>query len=216
MSKAIATQADIDRGVAALLDLDPSLADVAARAGPVPLRMRSGGLRGLCAIIVAQQVSKASADAIFARLEAETDLDDANEVAGLSEEACRRAGLSRSKQTTVIALAEAVADRRLDLPRLAHLPPGTAIAELVAHKGIGVWTAECYLLFCIGHPDIFPAGDLALQVAVATALELDERPSPKQLGEIAVRWSPHRSIAARMFWAYYGDLTRRDAMPVAG
>ena len=211
----IRTEADIAAALAALAETDPRLEPVIARAGTVPLRRATGGLRGLAGIIVSQQVSKASADAIFGRFAAEVDLDDPEAVLAAEDEAFRRAGLSRPKQRTMLAVAEAIRDGRLDLTRVERAPVEDAIAEFVAIRGIGVWTAECYLLFCAGHPDVFPAGDLALQAALAHAFDHETRPGPKALAAIAEHWSPHRSVAARLFWSYYGTVTRRDVAPVA-
>ncbi|MEN3791454.1 DNA-3-methyladenine glycosylase 2 family protein [Fulvimarina sp. MAC3] len=209
----IATKADIDAELAALASLDSRLAPVIEASGELPLRRQAEGLRGLCAIVTAQQVSKASAEAIFSRFQKEADLDDHRAILALDDAAYRRAGLSRPKQATISELARAVEDGDLDFSRLAAADGTVAIAELVKLKGIGVWTAECYLLFSTGHRDIFPAGDLALQVAVAMAFGLKERPKPKQLAEIAKAWAPHRSTAARLFWAYYAACTKRDAAP---
>ncbi|ALN74396.1 hypothetical protein M673_16830 [Aureimonas sp. AU20] len=211
---AIRTEADIARALAALMEADPRLGPVLARAGEVPLRRSAGGLRGLLGTIVAQQVSRASADAIFARFAQEVDLDDASALNAAPDEALRRAGLSRPKMRTVRVIAEAVASGALDFNRLQRLDAAGAIAEMTAVHGIGRWTAECHLLFALGHPDVFPAGDLALQIAVADALDLPERPKEKPLAAIAALWSPHRATAARLFWSYYHALTRRDAAPV--
>ena len=209
----IRTAADIDAALEALVRADPRLAPVVARAGTVPLRRTAGGLRGLIGTIMAQQVSRASAEAIFARLAAEVDLDDAAALIAAPDEALRRAGLSAPKMRTLRAIAEAVATGALDFERLERLEAGDAIAEMTAVHGIGRWTAECHLLFSMGHPDLFPAGDLALQVAVGHALEMQERPKEKPLAVLAERWSPHRATAARLFWSYYHAITRRDAAP---
>lgn len=211
----IRTSADIEAALDALVRADPRLAPVVARAGPVPLRRTAGGLRGLVGTITAQQVSRASADAIFARLAGEVDLDDAAALLGATDEALRRGGLSRPKMRTLRAIAEAVVSGALDFDRLERLDADSAIAEMVAIHGIGRWTAECHLLFALGHPDVFPAGDLALQVAVGHALDLAERPKEKPLAQLAERWSPHRATAARLFWSYYAAITRRDAAPAS-
>jgi DNA-3-methyladenine glycosylase II len=211
----IRTEADVAAGLAALRRADPRLAAVIHRAGPVPLRRRAGGLAGLIAIIVGQQVSRASAEAIHARLVAEIDVGSAPAILAASDEAYRRAGMSRPKQQTLLAVAQALEERRLDFRRMEAAPAEAAIAELVAVRGIGPWTAECYLLFCSGHPDVFPAGDLALQVAVGHAFGHASRPSARDLAALAAAWSPHRAVAARLFWSYYAALTQRDAMPLA-
>lgn len=209
----IRTSADIEAALDALVRADSRLAPVVARAGPVPLRRTGGGLRGLIGTIIAQQVSRASADAIFARLAGEVDLDDAAALLAASDEALRRGGLSRPKMRTLRAIAQAVVSGALDFERLERLDADEAIAEMVAIHGIGRWTAECHLLFAMGHPDVFPAGDLALQIAVGHALEMQERPKEKPLAKLAECWSPHRATAARLFWSYYHAITRRDAAP---
>ncbi|EAU42438.1 putative dna-3-methyladenine glycosidase ii protein [Fulvimarina pelagi HTCC2506] len=210
----ITSAEDILTELDALAALDPRLLPVIETAGSIPIRRQAEGLRGLCAIVVAQQVSKASADAIFRRLEAEADLDDHDAILALDEGALRRAGLSRPKQATIRELARARAEGTLDFARLASASGRDAIADLVKLRGIGVWTAECYLLFAVGHRDVFPVGDLALQEAVRMVFGLEDRPKPEELSAIAESWAPHRSTAARLFWAYYATRNRRDGTPV--
>ena len=125
-----------------------------------------------------------------------------------SEEALRSAGLSGPKIRTLTGIAAAAADG-FDLIAVHDLPAEQAMATMTALKGIGPWTAEIYLLFCVGHPDIFPAGDLALQSAAHHGLKLRKRPNEKKLRKIAEKWSPWRGVAARLFWAYYRK--RREA-----
>ncbi|WAP69721.1 DNA-3-methyladenine glycosylase family protein [Jiella pelagia] len=209
----IRTEADISEALAALTQADGRLSRVLDTAGTVPLRRARSGLEGLLAIVVAQQVSKASADAIFGRLETAVDLSDPHAILAADDATLRAAGLSRPKQRTVRAIAEAIAEGRVDLSRCEAAAAEEAIAELVAVRGIGVWTAECWLLFCAGHRDIFPAGDLALQAAVAHAFDHESRPTAKRLTEIAEAWRPHRSVAARLFWAYYGAIHKREVVP---
>ncbi len=209
----IDSEADIARELEKLVLLDARLAKVVDIAGDVPLRRTAPGLRGLIGTVVGQQVSRASAEAIFGRFARLVDLDDPMAILAADPTVLREAGLSAAKQRTALALAEAVRDARIDLDRIDRLSPGAAIAELTALPGIGVWTAECYLLFAAGHSDVFPAGDLALQVAVAHAFALPERPKEKSLALLGARWSPHRSVAARLFWSYYHAVTRRDAAP---
>lgn len=211
----IRTQDDLDQALAALVAADPQLVPVARRAGPLPLRAMPTGLRGFAATIIGQQVSRASAAAIFARFEREVDLDDPLSILRANEAAFRRAGLSAAKHRTMLAIAEAIRDGRLDFTRINEAPAETAVAEMVAVRGIGRWTAESYLLFSLGHRDVFPAGDLALQVAVADALGHEARLREKPLQTLAERWRPGRAVAARLFWAYYATLTRRDAVPAA-
>lgn len=206
---------DIAEALDALAVADPRLCPVIELSGEVPLRLSTADFRGLASIIVSQQVSRASAEAIFGRLVSLIDPLDAPNFLKAGEDVLREAGLSRPKQRALANAAIAVNEGELDLTRLCELPHDEAMATMIAVKGIGPWTAEIYLLFCAGHADIFPAGDLALQEAVRHAHGLEERPADKQLREIAELWSPWRGVAARLFWAYYKTIKDgRDAMPV--
>lgn len=210
---AIETDADIARGLAALRAADRRLDPVIAQSGPVPLRRSEPGFASLASVIVSQQVSKQSAAAIWSRLVALVDpLDPAAFLAG-GEDAWRAAGLSRPKQRTLVAVSEAVLAGRLDLHRLCEIGGDDAIAEMTAIRGIGPWTAEVYLLFAAGHPDIFPAGDIALQAAVADAFGLGARPRDRELRMLAESWAPWRGVAARLFWAFYAARRGRDVAP---
>lgn len=209
----IRSEVDIEAALVDLSRRDERLVRVVELAGPVPLRRSSSGLAGLSNIVVSQQVSKASAKAIFSRLCLEVDIGDAASFLAVEEEAFRRAGLSRPKQRTMLAICQSIVDGRLDFARVESASAEEAIAEMTAISGIGPWTAECYLLFCAGHADIFPGGDLALQAAVGHAFAHETRPGASTVKEIAALWSPYRSVAARLFWAYYGAVNRRDAAP---
>jgi len=204
---------DITEGVAALQHADPRLSAVVLQAGDIPLRLSEPGFASLVSIVVSQQVSRASADAILGRLLSLVDPLDAAGIRAGGEEALRAAGLSRPKQKTVLALADAVLDDGLDLAALALLDGDDAMARLTALHGIGPWTAEVYLLFCAGHPDVFPAHDVALQSAVGHALGIAPRPGAKALYRLAESWAPWRGVAARLFWAYYREMRGRDAAP---
>jgi DNA-3-methyladenine glycosylase II len=207
------TLADIERGLAHLRGTDPRLVAVIDASGDIPLRRSEPGFESLASVIVSQQVSKQSAAAIWGRLTALIDpLDPRSFLAG-GEEAWRKAGLSRPKQRTLVAVSEAVLEGRLDLEHMCRIDGETALAEMTAIKGIGPWTAEVYLLFAAGHPDIFPAGDVALQAAVAEAFALPQRPGDRELRQIAESWSPWRGVAARLFWAFYAARRGRAVMP---
>ena len=122
--------------------------------------------------------------------------------------------MSRPKIKTLRAISEAIAGG-LALDDLAHLPEDEAIARLTAVSGIGPWTADIYLMFCIGRADVFAAGDLALQIAAQMLMGLDERPTAKEIAAIAAeRWSPWRTVAAGLLWAYYAEAKKRGAVPV--
>jgi DNA-3-methyladenine glycosylase II len=209
----ISTPDDIAEGLRALQDIDPRLATVIASAGDVPLRLSAPGFASLVSIVVSQQVSRASATAILGRLSAMVTPLDAAGVLAAGEEGLRAAGLSRPKQRTVLALADAVQFGHFDFHRLAALEPEEAMAALTALHGIGPWTAEVYLLFCAGHPDIFPAHDVALQSAVGHALGIAPRPSARELYLLAESWAPWRGVAARLFWAYYREMGGREMAP---
>lgn len=213
MLQRIETDEHVTAGLDALVALDPRLGPVRAAAGVVPLRLRPPGFESLVSIVVAQQVSRASADAIFARLTGLVAPLSADGLLCAGESVFRQAGLSRPKQRTLIALAEAVADG-LDLEALAGIDAELSTAKLTAVTGIGPWTAEVYLLACAGHPDVFPARDVALQAAVGHALGLAARPNAKDLHRTAESWAPWRAVAARLFWAYYREMKGREAAPL--
>lgn len=209
----IETDADIDEGLAALGKIDPRLQPVIDRVGKVPLRRAPTGFGSMVSIIVGQQISRASADAILARFIQCLDPMDAATVSACGDDVFRQAGLSRPKQATLIALARAVVEGAIDLERLAELDAGAARAKLTAIHGIGPWTADVYLLVAAGHPDVFPAGDVALQGAAADVLGLQERPTTRQMGVLAESWMPWRAVAARLLWAHWRILRGRDAAP---
>ena len=206
--KPIQTDADVAGALAALLAADPRLAPVAEFAGPIPLRRRPGGFEGLAAVITSQQISGIAAESIWKRFRAAVDPFTPDQLLATHEDVLRAAGLSRPKIRTLFAVAHACRDG-FAIDALHDLPAEEAIAAMTALKGIGPWTAEIYLLFCVGHPDIFPAGDLALQSAVHEGLGLEQRPTEKRLRVLAGEWSPWRGTAARLFWAYYR--ARRNA-----
>ncbi len=211
----IRNEGDVEQGLSELLRLDPRLSAVAADAGPLPLRLREPGFAGLAHIIVSQMVSRASAEAIWRRmLPADGELT-AESYVMLQDEAWREFGLSRAKASTLSGIATSVAAGHLDLDALSALPPDEALNALTALKGVGPWTAEVYLMFCCGHADIFPSGDVALQNAVAAAFGLAQRPQAKALAAMAEAWSPWRSVAARLFWAYYAQKLGRGLVPAA-
>ncbi len=198
----IHTEDDLEAGLDALLKKNPRLVPIAKTAGPLPLRRRAADFEGLAHIITGQQVSVASASAIFARLQKLVDPLTADTLVQFSDEDLAGAGLSRSKIRTLRALSSACLEG-LDLSGLAMAPADIAHSRLCEIKGIGRWTADIFLLFCAGHPDVFPSGDLALQIAVRDAFGLPEKPDVKSLDVIAADWTPNRGVAARLFWAWY-------------
>jgi DNA-3-methyladenine glycosylase II len=211
----IDTEADIATGLAALLSADPRLVAVAAQAGPLPLRRRAGGFPGLASIMVSQQLSTASASAIWGRLASAYDPFTPERLIRARATRLASLGLSGPKIRAIKEIAKAIASGRLDCEALPEMPADAAHAALCAVHGIGPWTADIYLLFCLGHPDAWPAGDLALQEAARLAFALPARPSPKETIVIAEAWRPWRGVAARLLWAYYRTAKRRDGAPLA-
>jgi DNA-3-methyladenine glycosylase II len=208
------TDGDIDAGIGALVANDPRLAAILAVAGRPPLRRRPDGFAGLASIVVSQQVSTASANAIWARLTAALDPFDYAAVLESRPSALKRAGLSAPKIRTLKAVAKAIDQGALDLRALADLPADEAHRTLIGVHGIGPWTADIYLLFCLGHADAWPAGDLALQEATRLAFALEARPTAKQMQAFADSWRPWRGVAACLLWTYYRAIKRRDPAPV--
>lgn len=193
---------DLAAAVRALTAADPRLAAPAAAIGALPLRLQAPGLPGLLRIVVGQQLSVASATAVWGKVAAAYPGFDPAAIAAASEADLRGAGLSRQKARTFQAVAAAVA-QGLDLEALALADAAQARDALEAIRGIGPWTADLYLMFCAGHPDILPVGDLAVRRGAQFALGLPQEPPPDALAEIGAIWSPHRSTAARLFWATY-------------
>ena len=193
----IDTEAQLAQAARHLVALEPRFAPV-LEAGPLPLRRRSDGFEALLSAIVSQQVSVASAAAIWARMEA-AGLARASAMARATDEDLRAVGLSRPKQRYARALAQA----DLDYDDLREASSDEVIATLVALPGIGLWTAEIYAKFALGHADVFAAGDLALQEAARGMFDLPERPSEKEFRGMAQAWSPVRAVAARALWVYY-------------
>ncbi len=214
MATLLETEAVLKRGLKALAKADPVMARLAAE-GVVPqLRKRPPGFEGLAWIIVGQQVSTASASAIWGRLRSILEPPSPERFLSLSDEELRMAGLSAMKVRTIRAAAVEILEGRLPLDQLHELPADEAHNLLTRVKGIGPWTADIYLLFCLGHPDAFPGGDLAVQEAARIAYGLEERPDAKALTVLAERWRPWRGVAAKVLWAYYRVAKAREGSPV--
>lgn len=191
-------------GVDALARAEPAFAAALARVGYPAPRISERGYQTLLRTIVGQQVSIHAARAVWDRLDAAIGgaADPANLTAA-SDETLRAAGLSRQKSGYARSLAELVLSGELDLHRLPE-DDEEAIAQLVKVKGIGRWSAEIYLLFAEGRPDVWPAGDLAVQIEVGRILGLPDRPSEKEVRALAEPWRPHRGAAAILSWHHYG------------
>lgn len=176
---------------------------VYARTGQPPLRDYPANLEGLAKIVVGQQLSAASAAAIWGRVALAIQPFRAEQLLRRNEGSLRKLGLSAGKIRTLRAIATAVAGKELQFARLNKLPDQDIHTALTALHGVGPWTADIYILFALRRADAFPAGDLALQIAVQKLFALETRPSAATLGEIAQRWQPWRGAAARLLWADY-------------
>lgn len=200
----------------ALGRLDPDCARALDEVGPPPLRYRPPGFATLLRIIVAQQVSLASAAAIWGRLEAACDPLVPERLLELSDEELRGAGLSRQKARYARSLAETVLSGALTVPALEALDDEAAIAAVSSVKGLGRWSAEVYLLFSLGRPDVWPADDVGLMMGAHKLKRLAERPDAKAMRTLAEPWRPYRAVAARLLWHYrtYGQAaTAADVLP---
>lgn len=207
-----ATDSALRPALDALAARDPDIARHYAACGLPPVRRRPVGFSGLLQIVMAQQVSAQSAAAIIGRLTAAARPLTPEAFLALDETALRGIGLSRQKMRYGRALAEDVVAGRIDFRAVRRMDDETAIAHLVQAKGIGRWSAEVYLLFALQRPDVWPADDLAVQVAVQTLKGLSDRPRGDAMRALAEPWRPFRSAAARFLWHMY----RHPGVPEAG
>jgi DNA-3-methyladenine glycosylase II len=214
MTQRITTEAELEFALASLIKADTRFGQALSLAGRPPLRKRAGGFAGLASIVVSQQLSTASAKAIWGRLEAALHPFDHAAVLRARTPKLARAGLSAPKIRTLKAVAKALDRGDLDLAALVDRPADEAHAALTALHGIGPWTADIYLLFCLGHADAWPAGDLALQEAARLLFKLRTRPTAKEMQPLAKPWQPWRGAAAYMLWNYYRIARQRDGAPI--
>lgn len=197
-----------------LAEIDPALAVLDAVTPPFEWRLRACGFYGLAKMIVEQQVSVAAAATIWGRLETGLGAVTPDAVLALDEAALRGFGLSGQKARYVRGLAEAVTEGRIDFLAMRGLPDDEAVAALTALKGVGLWTAETYLMFCEGRLDVFPGGDVALQEAMRWADRVDTRPTEKEAYARAELWRPHRGVAGHLLWRCYGMVRRGEIPPI--
>ena len=190
MTHFLHTDADLLAGLAQLLLADPRLKPVADKAGAFSLRRRDAGFAGLCAIVCGQQLSTAAAATIRGQLFAAFDPFHHDTVRRARADKLRRLGLSAPKIKSIREIGKAVAKGKIDLTLVGNMDADVAHAALTALHGVGPWTADIYLLFCLGHADAFPSGDLAVQEAARIALGLRKRPNAKALTKIAQAWRP--------------------------
>ena len=209
----IRTENDLDAALAALTRADSRFGALLASSGRPSLRRRPDGFAGLASIVVSQQLSTASAGAIWARLAAAFDPFEPDAIMRARPPRLARLGLSAPKIRALKAIARAVVRDQIALAALPDAAADDAHAALTAIHGIGPWTADIYLLTCLGHADAWPAGDLALQEAVRVAFALPARPNAKEMLALAEIWRPLRAIAARVLWTYYRAVKGRDGAP---
>jgi len=182
---------------------DQLLANILATYGDPPLWQRASGFRTLVHIILEQQVSLSSAKSMLTRLETAIQPFTPERFIKLGEPHLRQLGVTRQKSHYLVQLSQSLVTGELSFRRLARLSDDQALVSLTKIKGIGSWSANIYLLMAMRRADIWPAGDLALAVAIKELKGLAVKPSPEELERIAEAWRPHRAVAARMLWQYY-------------
>jgi len=210
----IRSESDLDAALAMLSEIEPRFGALVAEVGRPPLRRRPDGFAGLAATVVSQQLSTASAGAIWGRLAAAFEPFAPETLLRARAARLARLGLSSPKIRALKEIARAVTRGNLALAALADIEADAAHAALTAVHGIGPWTADIYLLACLGHADAWPAGDLALQEAARLAFGLAARPTAKEMIALAEPWRPVRAVAARVLWTYYRAVKGRDGAPV--
>jgi DNA-3-methyladenine glycosylase II len=182
---------------------DQLLANIYATHGDPPLWQRASGFRTLVHIILEQQVSLGSAKSMLNRLEADIQPFTPERFVELGDAHLRDLGVTRQKSSYLLHLAESIVSGELNFRKLSRLSDDQVLVQLTGIKGIGSWSANIYLLMAMRRADIWPAGDLALAVAIKELHSLAARPSPEELEQIAEQWRPYRAVAARMLWQYY-------------
>ncbi|NQZ73689.1 MAG: DNA-3-methyladenine glycosylase 2 family protein [Dinoroseobacter sp.] len=207
VGRIITSEACVAEGAAWLAAREVRFADALKQTGALPLRLKPDGFETLLSAIVSQQVSVASANAIFGRLKA-ARLTGPRKVMWASEDELRACGLSRQK----IRYAKALAEARIDYKILRVTPTEEVVETLIEVPGIGRWTAEIYAMFSLGRADVFAPADLALQESARLLFDLDDRPKEKALRDMAETWSPWRGVAARLLWAYYHVEKNREGI----
>ena len=206
------TQGDLNDAINALVNLDPRLAPVLDVAGMPALRRREPGYAGLAAIVCGQQLSTKAAAAIWGRVNAAFDPFHHDALKSARSDKLGRLGLSAAKIKSLKFIARELCASRLNLDVLAEEDADAAHATLTKLHGIGPWTADIYLLFCLGHGDAWPAGDLAIQEAMRIGLALKSRPTVKEMQPLAEPWRPLRGAAAHLWWAYYHTIKKREGV----
>lgn len=207
LGRIITSDACVAEGAVWLAQKDARFARAYGETGPLPLRLRPDGFAQLLSAIISQQVSVASAAAIWARMEAAQCISE-SAIRTASDDDLRALGLSRQK----IRYAQALAEARLNYAALRGTATDDVLKTLTQVPGIGSWTAQIYAMFSLGRADVFAPGDLALQEAARVLFDLPERPKERAFAQMAEDWAPWRSVAARQLWAYYRVIKDREGI----
>lgn len=207
VGRIIETPDCVTEGAEWLTNTCPRMAYAMEQTGPLPLRRKPDGFAQLLSAIVSQQVSVASANAIWTRMQ-QAKLTGPRKIMWATDEDLRAVGLSRQK----VRYARALAEARIDYKALRNASDADVVKTLTQVPGIGVWTAEIYAMFSLGRADVIAPGDLALQEAARVLYDLPQRPTDKELRQMAEAWSPWRSVAARVLWAYYRVAKKREGI----
>lgn len=200
---------NIEQHIAELISIEPKFLPIYQTLGIPDLRKNDGGFSQLMRAIIGQQLSTTAAKSIWQRLE-NANLINEQRIIQSSDEDLRQCGLSRQK----IRYLRSLAEHQIDFVALNDMSDEQVIAVLTDVTGIGVWTAQMYLLFSLGRADVLATDDLAIKVASAVLLDLPARPTAKQLDKHTQHWSPYRSAASLLLWSFYGDLKQRNALPL--
>ena len=203
MTPRVLTNRTLARGVAILTGRDPDLAAVVERFGPPPMWERETGFHTLVHIILEQQVSLASARAAYDRVLAIASPLTPHRLLEIDDDKLKIAGFSRQKIAYSKGLARSVIEGNFNLPKLAEMKDDAARNEMLKIKGVGLWTANIYLLMALRRPDVWPTGDLALAIATQKVKRLKTRPTQEELSAMSLQWRPWRAVAARVMWHYY-------------
>tara|TARA_Y100000994_G_scaffold248770_1_gene257585 strand:- start:1455 stop:2084 length:630 start_codon:yes stop_codon:yes gene_type:complete len=203
----IQSQKCISEGVSFLASIEPRFEYALKVTGELPLRLSPEGFERLLGAIISQQVSVAAANSIWKRL-VKANLNGPRKIMRADDDELRAVGLSRQK----VRYARALAEARINFKSLRTKSTAEVVEKLTQVPGIGVWTAEIYAMFSLGRADVFAAGDLALQESGRLLFELNERPTEKEIRRMAENWSPWRAVAARLLWAYYGYIKKREGV----
>lgn len=207
--RVIKDEQQLQRHIEALIDIEPRFDAVYQQVGVPDLRRNQGGFEQLMRAMVGQQLSVAAARSIWNKLET-ADLTTPKAILQANDKQLRAQGLSRQK----IRYIQSLVEHDIDFKALEQMSDTEVIETLTAVTGIGKWTAEMYMLFSLGRADVLAVDDLAIKVGAMDLLQLDSRPTPKQLKQLTQSWSPYRSAASLLLWAHYGWLKARDAVPV--